>query len=231
MSRLALAAVLLAGVAACSQTNTSTSSSAVAPAAPPPASATSGTPAVASPAAPADASGAEAFLRQVLHRYVNPAPPPTQAELNAAAPTQASNETTAQFAEREARENAQTFTPEIVDLMRRDRLSTPEGDVGVMDFDPLCMCQDDSGIRLRTITTAPGENGRVVATAIFSTESPQEPRLTHVYTLERTPAGWRIANIVDQQVADGISVNVLDLLRNGVAEQERAQRAAPTRRR
>lgn len=192
----------------------------------PPGSATSGTPAVASPAAPADASGAEAFLREALHAYATPAPA-AQAESNAAAPP--ANETTAQFADREARDNAQLYTPELVELMRRDRLSTNEGEVGVLDWVPLCECQDDAGLRLQTITTAPGPDRQVLATATFSTESRENPRHIILYTLQHTPTGWRIADTENRTPGAVGGGGTLALLRRGVPEQERAFQAAQAR--
>lgn len=221
MNRIVIVAALLA-CAACTQTSTSSSSaSASAATLQPPAAATSGTPAVASPAAPADASGAEAFLREALRAYASPATAP-----GAEPSPPPANESTAQFAEREARENAQLYTPELVDLMRRDRLSTNEGEVGVLDWVPLCECQDDAGLRLQRIETAPGPDGQVLATATFSTEDPNNPRHIILYTLQRIAEGWRISDVEDRSPG-AIAGGVLAHLREGVPEQERAFRAAP----
>jgi hypothetical protein len=38
--------------------------------------------------------------------------------------------------------DADTFAPPLLTLIRRDRAQTPEGYVGVLDWDPICDCQD-----------------------------------------------------------------------------------------
>lgn len=218
-----LASALVLTLCACSPGGSGTAAtSAPSPAA----AAASGTPAVASAAAPASEEGAEAFLRRaVLSDFLQPRAEPTAEELNARAPTEPADETRQQYADREARENAQLFTPELVDLMRRDRLSTAEGDVGVLDFNPVCMCQDDAGMVLRTLTVAPPRpDGRVQATAVFNTADGAGK--THLYLLERTAAGWRIADVVDRRPAgDGGDVVLLAHLRRYVPEQERSATA------
>ncbi|HUO12618.1 MAG TPA: hypothetical protein VMU37_07670 [Caulobacteraceae bacterium] len=40
------------------------------------------------------------------------------------------------------------FTSRVIRLIDRDRARTPPGDVGALDGDPICDCQDDSGLKL-----------------------------------------------------------------------------------
>ena len=41
-----------------------------------------------------------------------------------------------------------TFSPKLVRLIRRDQAHTPAGDVGALDGDPICDCQDPGGLKL-----------------------------------------------------------------------------------
>jgi hypothetical protein len=45
------------------------------------------------------------------------------------------------------RSATQVFDPAMVALFKEDRRLTPRGDVGAVDWDPLCQCQDDDGLR------------------------------------------------------------------------------------
>lgn len=172
------------------------------------ASATPPVAAAAGPASAADATQAQAWLQAQLNETYGAA----AANTPAAAEPEAANESAAQFIEREARDNARVYTPEMVALMRRDRLSTPEGMVGVLDYQPFCGCNDDSLIRVSGVTATPRPDGRVDAVAQMTSGS---ERLTRNFVLERTAAGWRIAD-VNGLLAD---------LQRGVPEQEAAMRA------
>lgn len=84
------------------------------------------------------------------------------------------------------------FAPALVAAIREDqRLSSDE--IGYMDADPLCQCQDSSGVRpaIREIGQ-PGRNkANVHITLDFGGSDRRELRLR----LVRTPAGWRVADV------------------------------------
>jgi hypothetical protein len=83
------------------------------------------------------------------------------------------------------------FAPPLVAAIREDaRLSSDE--VGYMDADPLCQCQDPAGLRpeIREIRTS-GRNRARIRVALDFGEDHRELRLHMV----RTAAGWRIADI------------------------------------
>lgn len=83
------------------------------------------------------------------------------------------------------------FAPPLVAAIREDeRLSRDE--VGFMDADPLCQCQDATGLRpdIREIRTSGGSKAAVRVALDFG-EDHREVRLR----LVRTAAGWRIADI------------------------------------
>ena len=73
----------------------------------------------ASPAAAQDLGGAKAFVTGLYTAYArHPGP---------------------DYLGRQAR---QVFSPALLELMRRDAARTPKGDVGTLDGDPICNCQD-----------------------------------------------------------------------------------------
>jgi hypothetical protein len=85
------------------------------------------------------------------------------------------------------------FAPALVAAMREEaRLS--RGEVGFMDADPLCECQDPSGLRPSVTDAAPirPAAARVRVTLRFG-EGGELRELT--LRLVRTAAGWRIADV------------------------------------
>jgi len=85
------------------------------------------------------------------------------------------------------------FAPALVAAIREDaRLSSDE--VGYMDADPLCQCQDSSGL-VPTIREV-GRPTRSTATARVLIDFGGSDRRDLSLRLVRTRAGWRIADIV-----------------------------------
>jgi len=84
------------------------------------------------------------------------------------------------------------FAPPLVAAIREEaRLS--RGEVGFMDADPLCDCQDPTGMRPSvTEATQTGATARVRVALRFGGDT---RRLA--LKLVRTPAGWRIADVSD----------------------------------
>lgn len=178
-------------------------------------------PAAAAPAAGAptavETAGAEAFLRTQLAMYDGrdgastgaAGPPQTEAER-----AQEAALTVAQYADREAAQNAAIYTPALVELMRRDRLTTPTGQIGVLDFQPMCGCNDDSGLRLTGIASTARPDGKVDAVATIATYGGAST-FTRRFVLERTPAGWRVADIFSNEPGD---TGFLAFMTNGLAQ-------------
>ncbi len=57
------------------------------------------------------------------------------------------------------RQARQVFSPALLRLIRRDAVATPQGDVGALDGDPICDCQDPDGLadpRVRLAGVGPG---------------------------------------------------------------------------
>jgi hypothetical protein len=43
------------------------------------------------------------------------------------------------------RQAGAVFSPRLLSLVRKDQAATPEGEVGALDWDPICDCQDSTG--------------------------------------------------------------------------------------
>jgi hypothetical protein len=86
----------------------------------------------------------------------------------------------------------QIFAPPLVAAIREDwRLSGDE--VGYMDADPLCQCQDAAGLRAAIGEARP--SGRSQATARVRIAFGGSDRRDLRLKLVRTAAGWRISDI------------------------------------
>jgi hypothetical protein len=85
------------------------------------------------------------------------------------------------------------FAPPLVSAIREEaRLS--RGEVGFMDADPLCDCQDPAG--MRPSVTEPTQTGPAAARVRVALRFGHEIRRLAL-KLVRTPAGWRIADVAD----------------------------------
>jgi hypothetical protein len=83
------------------------------------------------------------------------------------------------------------FAPPLVAEIREDgRLS--RGEVGYMDADPLCQCQDPAGLKPRIGPVR--LSGRTQASVPVDLDFGGDRRALRL-TLVRTSAGWRIADI------------------------------------
>jgi hypothetical protein len=86
---------------------------------------------------------------------------------------------------------SRVFSPRMVALLRRDEKLTPKGDVGALDGDPICDCQDFDINRVE-VKLGPIRGGRTVADVRFlNFKDWQTVRLD----LIAMGAGWRIDNI------------------------------------
>lgn len=91
---------------------------------------------------------------------------------------------------------ARVFTPALVSLIATDRRLTSDGDVGALDGDPLCDCQDDNGmsVRIGTVKQDGPTSARADVTLTF--DSGPSPTINHlIVRLAWGKAGWRIADI------------------------------------
>jgi hypothetical protein len=86
-----------------------------------------------------------------------------------------------------------TFSGELLRRIRRDQASTPPDEVGTLDGDPICDCQDAEGLKLKHLDVSGAARGRVQAAATlqFPGGEARQVRLD----LVATPQGWRVADV------------------------------------
>lgn len=84
------------------------------------------------------------------------------------------------------------FSPRLLRLIRKDQASTPAGEVGALDGDPICDCQDPSGLRLARLDVTSSGPGRAVARVTLS--FPDGRRRLRL-DLEEGQAGWRVSDV------------------------------------
>ena len=83
------------------------------------------------------------------------------------------------------------YAAALLDAFAKDQ-KLAGGEVGSIDGDPVCDCQDWGKLRVRQVAITPGQNGAVLARVAFTNfNKPQAVTLT----LAATPDGWRIADI------------------------------------
>jgi hypothetical protein len=84
------------------------------------------------------------------------------------------------------------FTPRLVAAMREDaRLA--RGEVGYVDGDPICQCQDPDGLRAKIVRVTRQGDGKAVAEVIIDFTDSTLRRVR--FSLVRTAAGWRISDV------------------------------------
>ena len=98
------------------------------------------------------------------------------------------------------RDAQRTFAPHLLELIARDRATTPSGDVGILDGDPICDCQDAGGVRATHLTISAVGPGR--ARARVTLRFPSETRdmtLDLVVTWAAARGAgrgeWRVADV------------------------------------
>jgi hypothetical protein len=85
------------------------------------------------------------------------------------------------------------FSPGLLAVMRKADRATPKGEVGKLDGDPVCDCQEMEGIKVKQLHTTLTGKGRATAIASLLFPSP-ETREIRLYLLW-TAKGWRIDDI------------------------------------
>jgi hypothetical protein len=137
-------------------------------------SAASVAPVSAAPLANADADQARAFLVKLYAGYAKSDGPPT------------------------FERPGDYFDPPMLALMDEDKRLTAKGDEGALDFDPVCSCQDPSGMtyKIDSVTAANGAAKAVVTVSFVSPGvPPNNVRIT--FDLAQVNGQWRIHDIGD----------------------------------
>ena len=96
--------------------------------------------------------------------------------------------------------------PSLLALLREDARAVGPDEVGVLDGDPLCSCQDWDGIFDLKIDVHEPKAGRAeaqVSFQLFKDAKPQDRR-SLVITLTRENGEWRVWNAVDRSDANSV---------------------------
>ncbi len=135
----------------------------------------------ASSACPADLAGARAFIASLYAHYPAPKGAPGFDPTGKAA--------------------ARVFDPPMIALLRNNDRLTPPGDVGAIDSDVLCDCQDDDGLRaIIGPIVAVGANDLIATVVLhFTKATPPETRRLKL-DLVQVAGRWRIHDIDDGDV-------------------------------
>lgn len=116
----------------------------------------------------------------------------------------------------------EVFGPEIIhELAENDRL-TPEGEMGAIDADPICSCQDPTDMQATVGEVSIQGADRAVAKVKLQWPLPPDPIPSQIpdYTqnvtlqLQMTPAGWRVRDIGGDEARDSFLAYLREENRN-----------------
>ena len=87
------------------------------------------------------------------------------------------------------------FDPPMVALIEEDRRLTPKGEMGALDFDPFCDCQDAEGLRTQVVVrTVTQSEATVEANLTFGGDGANQ-KVKVTYHLVKIAGAWRIHDI------------------------------------
>jgi hypothetical protein len=126
------------------------------------------------------------------------------------------------FTPTDAKTRASVFDPAMVALLKEDERLTQPGDVGALDGDPLCDCQDDGGLKVQIEPMRPlsASTARVVVVLRFTEARPVDVRRLALDLVE-VSGQWRIHDISSQ---DTPSLRALLIMSNREGEWSGARR-------
>jgi hypothetical protein len=115
------------------------------------------------------------------------------------------------------RQRDRVFAPKLIALMRRDAANTPAGEVGALDGDPICNCQDYE-ISKVVVRIKDSGGGRASAEVHFDNSGRAEFVQLDLVSIR---GGWRVADVHTQDTPS------LVRLLEASAEPRRRPTAAP----
>jgi len=113
------------------------------------------------------------------------------------------------------KQTAEVFAPDLIALIKREAASVPKGDVGALDGDPICNCQDWQISKVEVAVSAPKPGAAVADVHFQNAGEPQQVRLDLVAVQGR----WRVADV---HTADMPSL--AKLLQDSIAQNTKAGR-------
>lgn len=102
------------------------------------------------------------------------------------------------------------FTPALAGLIKADR-ALALGELGILDINPICACQDWAGLKVTKIEVAPDGPKRAKATVSLDNAG---GKMTVHYRLEAVDGQWRIADIAERSIE-----SLRQMLANGIARR------------
>ena len=131
------------------------------------------------PAAGADLASAKAFLTRLYAHYPTP-------------------EGGAAYDPTDPQTANSVFDPSMVALLRRDRRLTSPDEVGALDGDPICDCQDDAGLKVERILVHAASGGRATAVVTLRFEGDEAPDIHRItFDLDQVRGQWRVHDIAE----------------------------------
>ena len=90
------------------------------------------------------------------------------------------------------RDRRRIFSPSLVEIIRADERRN-RGYVGTLDFDPICDCQDDDGLRVSEMHTQAMGKNRAKVEVTLNFRAPGTRRVT--VDMVQLPMGWRVDDV------------------------------------
>lgn len=109
----------------------------------------------------------------------------------------------------------EVFAPDLIALIRREAASVPKGEVGALDGDPICDCQDWQISKVEVAVTGPKPGAAVADVHFRNAGEPREVRLDLVAVQGR----WRVGDV---RTADMPSL--IKLLQDSIAQNAKSKR-------
>lgn len=108
---------------------------------------------------------------------------------------------------------SQVFDADMIKLLKDDTKAL-KGDLGVLDGDDLCDCQDFVSLKA-TVTVQSATPTTATATSAFIDTGMSDQGVRHAaFQLVKTPAGWRIHDIKDANDAGWLRQQLLDEIKS-----------------
>lgn len=104
-------------------------------------------------------------------------------------------------------------------LVDQARALTAAGDEGYFESDPFCGCQDDSGMRLSSVTVTPRDADHAEAAVVMSwTEADPVATVRQTFDLVRENGVWRIDDIERDPDAEATEPPLVEDLTQWIAD-------------
>lgn len=109
-------------------------------------------------------------------------------------------------------------------LIAQTEALTNEDEYGYFEADPICDCQDDTGMVLKSVTVTPTEANRADATVVLEwTGGEPVERKTQTFKLVNEGGAWKIDDIVHDQTGEYPPLRLVEAMTRWIAETRAAK--------